>query len=87
MFKNLYNNLINLNLNFKTNSTSNLFTFLKKSFYIKNYSNYLNFYVSIFNQLKLKTVQTTFFVFSIDNILPYLNLILVLWVCCELFMF
>lgn len=83
MFKQLYNNLINLNINYKTNVTTNLFFFLKKSNFLKNYSNYLNFYISIFNQLKLKTVLTTYSFFSLDSLLPILNSILICWVLVE----
>ena len=84
MFKTLYNNLMSLNLNFKSNVTINLFSFLKKSSLIKNYSNYLNFYITIFNQMKLKTIQTSFWVFSPDVLVPYLNKVIIVWAVIEI---
>lgn len=83
MFKNLYNNIINLNINFKTNNNLNFFTFLKKSSLLKNYSNYLNYYITLNNFLKLKTIQSNFWKFSPDKLLTPINILFVVWLIID----
>ena len=60
MFKHLYTYLLTLHINFKSQNNINLYTHVKQSVVVKNYLNYLNFNISIFNALKVKTVQTSF---------------------------
>lgn len=87
MFKNLYNNIINLHTNYKLNKFLNLFSFLKKSTLLKNYSNYLNYYIYIYNNLKIKTIQTTFWTISLDSIIIPLNFIVICWIIIDFFLF
>lgn len=87
MFKNLYNNIVTLNINFKLNKNTNLFSFLKKSSLLKNYSNYLNYYITINNHLKIKTIQTTFWKLSPDMLLTPINVVFIIWCVFDFFLY
>ena len=87
MFKYLYNNTVLNLLNFKTKNRSNLYSFLKTSFIIKQYSNFLLYFISINKVLKLKNIQTSFYVFTIDNIYSKCIFLTVIWFLAELFLF
>ena len=85
MFKKLYNSILFLNINHKSNQSVNLYSFLKKSTLIKNYSNYLNYCIAVFGSLKLKTIQTSTFRFNFDDFLTTLYAIAAIWLVVELF--
>lgn len=85
MFKSLYYNLINLSTINKGAVAINLFPFLKKSIFLKNYSNYILFYIHIQNSLKLKTIQTSFWVWSLDNLIPSIKATVTLFILLEFF--
>lgn len=87
MFKHLYTYLTTLHINFKSQNTLNLYAHVKQSIVIKNYLNYLNFNIAIFNTLKSKTIQTSFWNFSLDSLIPAINAIVSVWILLELFIF
>ena len=83
MFKNIFTNIINLHILYKTNKNINIYTFLKKTLILKNYMNFLNYFIHTQNGLKTKNITTNFFKVSPDVLLTPLNLIIILLVVLE----